>query len=219
MNILVIDGHPNAGSLCAALADRYRAGAGAAGADVTVLAVRDMDFDPVLRLGYQGTQPTEDDVTAARAALDRADHVCVVTPVWWGALPALLKGFCDRVLERGWAFRYTPRGLPDGLLAGRSADVLMTADSPRWYLRLIQGDPAVKALVRSTLRFCGLKPVRLTRFLSVHAADDAARAAWLQRAEDAGARAARRPRPRTAKRPAPPPAEQPSADVPATAGA
>ncbi len=218
MHILVIDGHPNAQSLASALADRYRAGAEAAGADVTVLAVRDMRFDVVLRYGYRGTQPEEPDVTAARRALDLADHVCVVTPVWWGATPALLKGFFDRVLERGWAFRYTERGLPQGLLAGRSADVLMTSDSPRWYLRLLAGDPAVKALVRSTLRFCGMKPVRLVRFTSVRTRDEARRGEWLQRAEREGARAAARPR-CGAKRPAPPPSVAASPQGWATADA
>ncbi len=125
-----------------------------------------------------------------------ADHVVVVTPVWWGTTPALLKGFLDQTLNRGWAFRYTQRGIPQGLLAGRSAQVLVTSDSPRWYLRMVAGDTTVRALVRATLRFCGLGPVRVTRFTSVHRSSPAMRQAWLRRAQKQGARAASTPRAR-----------------------
>ncbi|MCB2035234.1 MAG: NAD(P)H-dependent oxidoreductase, partial [Ottowia sp.] len=109
-----------------------------------------------------------------------------VTPLWWGSVPALLKGFFDRTLQRGWAYRYKPNGMPEGLLAGRSARVLLTTDSPGWYLRLVQGSPTERQLVRSTLRFCGLKPVRVTRFGPVHNSQPADRARWLEQAAALG---------------------------------
>ncbi|MCB0881905.1 MAG: NAD(P)H-dependent oxidoreductase [Thermoleophilia bacterium] len=189
MRILIIDGHPNPDSLCAAIVDRYRRGARAAGAHVDVVAVRDMDFDPILHLGYRGAQDAEPDVLRAREAIEAADHVCVATPVWWGATPALLKGFLDRVLERGWAFRYTERGFPQGLLKGRSGHLLLTSDSPTWYLRLVAGDTTARAMTRATLRFCGIRPVRLVRFANVHGSTPATRRRWLERAEREGARA------------------------------
>lgn len=200
MRVLVIDGHPNPDSLCAAIVERYRRGAAAAGADVQVLAVRDMAFDPGLHRGYRGTQEAEPDVLAARHAIEAADHVCVATPVWWGATPALLKGFLDRVLERGWAFRYTGRGFPQGLLKGRSGHLLVTSDSPVWYLRLLAGDTTARAMKRATLKFCGITPVRLVRFANVHGSSPQKRARWLDRAEAEGARAAARTgRPRAAR--------------------
>ena len=69
--------------------------------------------------------------------------------------------------------------MPEGLLAGRSARVIMTTDSPGFYLRFIQGDPTANSLVRSTLKFCGLKPVDMTRIGPVHKSSAAQRESWL----------------------------------------
>lgn len=202
MNILVIDAHPSAESLCAALASGYAAGAAQAGATVCSLAVRDMDFDPVLHEGRRGAQRVEEAVREAREALDAADHVAVVTPVWWGSVPAGFKGFLDRVMEAGWAYRYDERGRPEGLLRGRSAHVLITSDSPAWYLRLVAGDTTARMMRRAVLGFCGMAPVELTRFPAVRARDDATRARWCETARAAG-RSAAGSTPRHAKRAAP----------------
>ncbi|MDN4173134.1 NAD(P)H-dependent oxidoreductase [Nocardioides sp. SOB77] len=189
---LVIDAHPDDRSLCAALAARYADGARAGGAEVELLTLRDLDFDVHLRRGLHADQPVEPDLLRARAALVAADHVVVVAPVWWGSVPALLKGFLDRALERGWAYRYRDNGLPQGLLAGRSARVVVTTDSPGWWLRALMGDSAVRQLRRSTLRFCGLKPVRATRIGQVHGSSPEQREAWLQQVADLGRTDARR---------------------------
>ena len=182
MRTLVIDGHPNPDSLSAALAARYAAACD----DARLLAVRDLDFDLVLHGGHRGEQTIEPDVAEALQAIRDAEHVVVVTPVWWGSVPALLKGFLDRVLARGEAFRYEG-GLPVGLLAGRSGRLVVTSDSPRWYLPLV-GDTTVRQLRTTTLRFCGIRPVRLTRVTSVRTATPARRERHLERM----ARAARR---------------------------
>ncbi|GAB3306743.1 flavodoxin family protein [Epidermidibacterium keratini] len=185
-NILVINGNPSSTSLGAALAERYAEGARAAGAQVAVVHAGELDFDPHLRGGLRSQQALEPDLVRLRQQLVAADHVAVVSPVWWGSIPAALKGILDRTLERGWAYRYKDNGLPEGLLKGRTARVLITTDTPRWILRWVMGDTTVRQLRRSTLRFCGFKPVRLSRFGQVHGSDAHARAAWLDRAEADG---------------------------------
>ena len=194
-DVLIVDGHPDAASLCSALAQAHAAGVRAAGATAQTLALRELRFDPVLRVGYHERQALEPDLARAHEAIERAQRIVVVTPIWWGATPALLKGFFDRVLERGWAFRYAPNGRPIGLLAGRSARLIQTSDSPGWYLRLVQGDPAARALVRSTLKFCGLRPVDVTRIGPVHRADKAQIERWLQQVQAEGRADAGRMRP------------------------
>lgn len=184
MTTLVIDGHPDPSSLTAALADRYLLGAGSG---AHVLRLRDLDFDPHLRAGYATGQPLEADLARAREMFLDSTHVTVLTPVWWGSVPALLKGFFDRTLEIDWAFRYTERGLPQGLLAGRTGRVMITSDSPRWYLPLV-GDTTAKQVKSRTLEFCGIKPVALTRHTSVRTRSEAERTRWLDEAEALGAR-------------------------------
>lgn len=193
MPTLVIDGHPNPDSLTAALARRYAD----AHPDAELLAVRDLGIDPILHRGLRGDQPLEPELVRAAERIVAADHVVIATPVWWDSTPALLKGFLDRVLQAGWAYRY--RGhLPMGLLAGRSGRILLTADSPWWYLRFLKHDAPVRQLKGGTLRFVGIRPVRVSRFLSVRTSSPERRAAWLDRVErlaalDAGRRSRRSP--------------------------
>lgn len=190
-DILLIDGHPNPQSLCAGLAEAYAKGVRVQGLAVRTLSLRELSFDPVLRVGYHEQQKLEPDLLDAQAAINGAQHVVLVTPLWWGSVPALLKGFIDRTLERGWAYRYKDNGMPEGLLAGRSARVIMTTDSPGWYLRLLQGSPTERQLVRSTLKFCGFKPVAFTRIGPVHSSDEMKRQKWLTQVQDLGQKDAR----------------------------
>lgn len=189
VNTLIIDGHPNPDSLTAALARSYAL----ACPDADLLAVRDLDIDPILHRGMRGEQPLEPDLVHAAERIVAADHVVIATPVWWDSTPALLKGFLDRVLQAGWAYRYRG-GRPVGLLSGRSARILLTADSPWWYLRFVKHDAAVRQLRIGTLRFVGMRPVRVSRFLGVRTSDEARRAMWLAKAESLALRDSRRRR-------------------------
>ncbi|WP_150462350.1 NAD(P)H-dependent oxidoreductase [Nesterenkonia ebinurensis] len=172
--VLVIDGHPNPDSLSAAIARAYADHC----ADARLLAVRDMDFDVHMRFGYTQRMPTEPDLADARRAIRAAQHLVITTPVWWRSTPAMLKGFLDRALLPKEDYRYTKRGLPEGLLTGRSARVFITADTPR-VLQGMMPDSRLRSLTRGTLGFCGFKPVRVTRFAPVKGSTAQRRDEWL----------------------------------------
>lgn len=161
---LILDGHPDQGRLVSALLDVYQA-ALPPGTEIEQIAVRDLTFDPVLHRGYAEDQAWEPDLTRLAAAIDACDHLVIAFPMWWGAEPPALKGVIDRVFLPGWAFRYH-RDVPmwDRLLAGRSADLIVTMDTPPWYLRLAFGDAVIKRWTRQLLGFVGFKPVRVLRF-------------------------------------------------------
>lgn len=182
-NVLVIDSHPDPQSLTARLAASYAEGAGEA---AVPLVLRDLDFDLTLRTVL------EPDLVRAQDLIAWADHVAVFTPLWWGSVPALLKGFFDRTLERGWAFRYKENGMPEGLLAGRTGRLAVTSDSPRWYLPLV-GDSTVKQVRGRTMEFCGIKPTKVTRYADVRGRSEEQVAAWIREAADLGASDAARP--------------------------
>lgn len=182
MTALVIDGHPDARSLTASLAQRYSAGHG----DARVLALRDLDFDPHLRFGYRERMTLEPDLVDAKHALHEADSIVVAAPLWWGSVPALLKGFFDRALLPQQEYRYSQLGLPEGLLPARRGRLLLLADTP-WFAVPFTGLPAQTQVVRNTLRLCGVSSVRTTRMLGVKGADTATIARWLDRAERLGA--------------------------------
>jgi putative NADPH-quinone reductase len=180
IDVLVLDGHPREGSLGAALADAYANAAAAAGASVGRLTLRSLDFDPILHEGYATPQALEPDLLRAQALLTEARHLAVFYPSWWGAAPALLKGFLDRTLLPGFAFRFREDGRWDRLLTGRSARTVVTMDWPVWAWSWVLGAPGRKAMKDATLDFCGFKPVRVTEFGSVRSSTAEAREGWLR---------------------------------------
>jgi NAD(P)H dehydrogenase (quinone) len=167
-NIVVILGHPDSTSFCGALARSYADGARAVGATVREITLGNLSFDPVLRHGYAQIQPLEPDLVAAQGSITWADTLVFVYPTWWGAVPAVLKGFIDRTFLPGFAFNYRENSrLWDRLLAGRSARLLVTMDSPPWYYRWVMRQPGHQMMRRATLGFSGVKPVRTSEFGSV----------------------------------------------------
>ncbi|QDE36134.1 NAD(P)H-dependent oxidoreductase [Microbacterium foliorum] len=191
---LIIDGHPDARSLTAELARRYAAAHG----DARILALRDLDFDPSLRFGYRQRMELEPDLIDAKRALAEAATIVVFTPLWWGSVPALLKGFFDRALLPQQEYRYSDLGLPVGLLPARNGRLFLLADTP-WFLTPFTGLPAQTHVARGTLRFCGVRAVRTTRMLGVKDASPARIESWLARAESLGRRDGLRDRGRGAE--------------------
>lgn len=164
-NVLVIAGHPNSSSFSSALAQAYAQAAEARGAAVTRIDLAQLQFDPILRQGYSVEQTLEPDLVAAAAAIQAADHVAWFFPMWWGGPPALVKGFIDRVFTPGYAFRYRGRNqLPQKLLAGRSARLVSSMDSPWAWYALVLRKMLHASFGMATLSFVGFSPIRSTVF-------------------------------------------------------
>ena len=177
--IAIILGHPDQTSFCAGLAATYAQAAVAQGHEVRWLKLGDMKFDPILRGGYRQRQPLEPDLVQAQDALLWADHHVFVYPIWWGGMPALLKGFFDRVFLPGFAFAYRPKSaFWDKLLAGRSAQLLVTLDTPVWYFRWVYRMPGHHQMKRTILEWTGVKPVRLAQFGPIRGSSDKQRGQW-----------------------------------------
>ncbi|GAC1030806.1 NAD(P)H-dependent oxidoreductase [Pseudomonas sp. No.21] len=186
--ILMIFGSPKDNSLCNALGEAYAQGARSEGHVVRLLKLGEMAFDPVLHQGYDQSQALEPDLLEAQRQIHWAEHLVFVYPVWWGGVPALLKGFFDRVFLPGFAFRYRGARSWEKLLEGRTADLLVTLDTPPWYFRWIYGAPGHRQMTRTILGFCGIKTRRLAEFAPVRTSSEEQRQAWLRKAETLGTR-------------------------------
>jgi len=180
--ILVVDLHPGTVSFSAALAQAYLTGATAAGHDVRTATLSDMQFDSDLgQSGFRNSPPLEDDLRQFRDDLGWAGHVTLVSPLWWGGLPAKAKGLIDRTFLPGFAFdpRIRRMGLPKPLLTGRSARLILTADTPAWAFRWIYHSALRHQMQRQILGFTGIAPMRFTHLAPVEHSTDAIRARWL----------------------------------------
>lgn len=173
MRTLIILGHPDKKSLCSALADSYEKGAREKGGDVMRINLSDLSFNSNLRNGYRLAQNLEPDLVEAQNQIKWANHIVIIFPVWWGSVPALLKGFLDRVLLPGFAFKYREHSSNwDKLLSGKKARLIVTSDSPSWWLYLHYFHPAVNMMKKSVLEFCGVSPVTVMSFDSIKEASE-----------------------------------------------
>ena len=161
--ILIINGHPNPDSFNYGIAAAYKQGALTAGAEVKEIVVADLNFSPNLKFGYQKRTDLEPDLLDALEKIKWCEHMVWIHPVWWGGLPAMLKGFIDRVFLPGFVFQYRENSVWwDKLLTGKTARIITTLDQPSWYYWLMFGRPSVNQLKKSTLEFCGVKPVKVS---------------------------------------------------------
>lgn len=177
---LLILGHPNPASFNAALADAYATAAQEAGREIRRLDLHALRFDPILHAAYRGEQALEADLQAAQTDMLWAEEIVWIYPVWWGGLPALLKGFLDRVLLPGFAYKFHPGHLRwDRLLKGRTTRIIVTQDTPGWYDRFAYGRPAWRQMKHTVLAFCGLKLLSSTLYAPVVSSTPALRERWL----------------------------------------
>jgi len=195
--ILVVVGHPLAGSLSHELGLRYAEAARAAGAEVRVrdLSERQPQNPPdraSLRSVREDRSWLEPSVAADLADLEWAQHILIVFPQWWGLYPAVLKAWIDRTFVSGATYRSTAGYRWEPLLTGRTARLIMTCDVPRFYNRLVYRDAAITALRRATLGYCGIKTIGASRFTPVKTSTPELRAKWLATAEQFGTSDARR---------------------------
>ena len=179
--VLIVDGHPDParGHFIHAAADAY-----AEGADwlheVRRLDVAELAF-PLIRSQDEwknGTVP--DDIVRAQHDFRWAEHVVILYPLWLGDVPALLKGFLEQVARPSFAFRDRERGLPEKLLNGKSARIIVSMGMPALYYALVYRAHSVKSLKRNVLGFAGFSPVRYSLIGAVEG-KASHRARWLER--------------------------------------
>jgi putative NADPH-quinone reductase len=185
--ITIIQGHPDpaGGHLLHAMSDAYADGARSAGHEVRRIEVAQLAF-PLLRSQADfeaGTLPPS--LAQAQEDMRWAEHWVVLFPLWHGTMPALLKGFLEQILRPGFAMEYKKTSFPKGLLAGRSARIVVTMGMPVWIYRWYFGAHGLRSFERSMLGFAGIKPIRE----SLHGlsfADAKRRARWIEQIRKTG---------------------------------
>lgn len=166
--IFVLNGHPAERSLNRSIADAYVDAARDAGHDVRSVQLHDLDFDMDFENGsYKHYKPLEPQLEALLENIEWCEHLVVTTPMWWGGLPAKLKGLFDRTLLPGRTFNTRETnffGLPRPMLSGRTGRVFITSDTPGWFMRFGYGNAMLNQVRKQILEFIGIKPVKVTWF-------------------------------------------------------
>ena len=160
MKILIINGHPDKESFVSALFAKYAENINKQRHDVRILDLSEMKFDPVLRFGYRKRMEPDNEIELSQEMVKWADHLVFFYPIWFGAVPSLLKGWFERVITPGFAFNL------DGIkiskyLKNKTAHLVFTSGGPV-FLQKIRGNPEIK-LVKGVLNFCGIKTTMVDR--------------------------------------------------------
>lgn len=185
--IVIINGHPNHEAFNFGIAKAYKDGAIVSRAEVKEIVIADLNFDPNLRYGYSKRMELEPDLVDAWEKIQWADHLVFIHPVWWGGMPAMMKGFIDRLFLPGFAFKYRDNSVYwDKLLKGKTGHIITTMDQPSWYYRFRYGRPSVNQLKKTVLEFCGVSPVKVTHVAIVKTADEIKRKKWLTKLNTLG---------------------------------
>jgi NAD(P)H dehydrogenase (quinone) len=158
--------------------------------EVRLFRLCDMEFNPDLVLGYDDKQELEPCLLAFQQALEWSEHLVIITPIWWGAIPAKLKGLFDRTFLPNFAFKYqTGKSMPIKLLKGKTSRLILTMDTPPWYYWLVQGAPGLRQLKTATLAFCGFTSIKSNMLGPIINSSDAARDKWIKAIAHLGQRA------------------------------
>jgi len=175
MHFLVVLAHPLKESFAAAAAGTVVQTLKSRGHTTDLLDLYAEDFDPRLTADERARhmEPDYDISTVAPlvARLRAADAIVLVFPQWWFNMPAILKGFIDRVFVPGVAYNLAPDGgrLVPALGNIRHFWVVTTTGSPWWIVHFYMGNPVKRLLKRGVAAFCAK---RLDfRMLSLHNMD------------------------------------------------
>lgn len=163
--ILILQGHPDPSQthLCHAISDSYSMAAKHSGHDVQIITIATEDI-PYLR---SKTEWESSDLPlvamTGQAAINAADHIVLIYPLWMGDVPAIVKAWVEQVLRKGFAFAMDDKGWK-AKLKGKSARVIVTMGMPGLAYRWFFLAHSLRSLDRNILKFCGIKPVRWSIF-------------------------------------------------------
>ncbi|AOM78522.1 NAD(P)H-dependent oxidoreductase [Pedobacter steynii] len=185
MKHLIIYCHPNPASFNHAIKESVVQYAAAAGHEIRIRDVYALNFDPVLTpadiLSFKsGAVPEE--IFAEQEHLRWAELVTIIHPVWWTGMPALLKGYFDRVLSYGFAYRYGEQGL-EQLLKGKDLLIINTVGSEEQnYIDKGIFD-AMRTVAENTFCFTGMRMIGHHFFPAVMTCDERTRKGYLESLE------------------------------------
>jgi NAD(P)H dehydrogenase (quinone) len=183
MKTLIVYAHPDYESHNSLILKEVEDALKSKNSDYELIDLYKINYNPVLSKSELTGPPAgrnTDETKIFQTAVTNSDRLIFIYPVWWNTMPAILKGFFDRVFTSGFAFRYKPvlpksmqgflskifplaygfrfdYGMPIGLLKGKKAIVFLTTGSPKGFAHIFNGSRFKKIIQKDTLGFFGIK--------------------------------------------------------------
>lgn len=183
MKQLIIYSHPNPGSFNHAILETARETLTAKGDEVVVRDLYALNFDPVLRgsdFEKLMSGETPGDIKTEQDHIRWADTIILIYPIWWVGMPAMVKGYIDRVFTQGFAFSVGANGV-EKLLTGKKGVIFNTQGQPGDYYEACgMFDTLKKTSDFGIFEFCGINITQHSFFCAVPYVDDATRKGYLE---------------------------------------
>jgi NAD(P)H dehydrogenase (quinone) len=189
MNVSIILAHPQADSFNHAIAQTAVAALQRNGHAAVLHDLYAEHFDPILPAAETTRDaPLPPDIARHCQEIAQADGIIIVHPNWWGQPPAVLKGWVDRILRPGCAYRFLEgdqgEGVPLGLLKAKAALVFNTANTPAEREAEVFGDPLELLWKNCIFGLCGVPKVHREMFGVIVTSTPEQRTEWLQRVKE-----------------------------------
>lgn len=194
MRVLVVFNHPYEGIFCRAILRSTIAGLERGGHTVDVIDLDRDGFDPVMKeadlLAFVRAPEVGPSTLAALTPrvrdyaqrLQEAAHLVFLFPIWWELMPALTKGFIDRVIFPGVAYEYSRRGMRTRLQL-QGVTMVTTMNTPWPICRWVFGNAVSRALLRGTFWKIGVRNRSWVDLAMVKEVNRPKRQRWLRRIE------------------------------------
>ncbi len=187
MRQLVVYCHPNPSSFCSAIKDRVMQTYTSMGDEVVLRDLYGIGFDPVLKASdFEAIQKggVSGDVKLEQDYIKWSDMMTLVYPIWWTGMPAVLKGYIDRVFSYGFAYAIDQSHNIIQLLKDKRAIILNTMGTPE---EVYEQSGMISAMQMTTdtgiFGFCGIEVVAHRFFGAVPYVDGATRSVMLEDVE------------------------------------
>ncbi|MBT5021517.1 NAD(P)H-dependent oxidoreductase [Candidatus Woesearchaeota archaeon] len=157
---LIIYAHPQTKGHCSFILDNVKKYLKSKKIKHELIDLYKIKYDPVLKSEEHysaGNNFVSSQNKKFQKSISKADKIIFIYPVWWGSMPSILKGFFERIFVSGFAFKFSKKGIPVKLLAGKRALVFMTTGSPTIFAKLFLGNRHKKMIKFHILEYCGIK--------------------------------------------------------------
>ena len=191
MKVTIVFNHPYQGSFCNAILNSVTNGLKKANHEVDLIHLDNDHFNPVMTSadlkGFRDKKPVDPKVIEYKERLEKADHLIFIFPIWWELMPALTKGFIDKVIFPGVAYDYTNtantrmKPLWENL---KGVTMITTMNTPNWLYGLLFGNAIKKAMIMGTFWKIGFKNRKWISFNEVKQVTKEKREKWLTKIEN-----------------------------------
>lgn len=197
MKTLIVFNHPYEGSYCNAILESAMNGLQESGQPCDLIHLDKDGFNPVMNaaelkafaqartMGAKVLKDLDVQTLDYAARLQQAEHLVLVFPVWWELMPALMKGFIDKLIFPAIAYGYTERGMMKSTLTRlKKVTVISTMNTPGPIYRFIFGNALRGALLMGTFRKIGCRNLKWISLTRVKGVTQEKRMKWLQDIKD-----------------------------------